>query len=50
MTELNKTLGKAKFNQLLGEYITKPKGKATLVPESDKREEISKINEFLEEN
>ena len=37
ITEMQKTLGKAKFDEILGRFITKPKGKPTLVPMSDKR-------------
>ncbi len=33
-------MGKKQFRELLGEYIIKPKGKLTLVPETDKREEV----------
>lgn len=38
LTELEKLLGKKAFAETLSDYITKPKGKPTLVPESDKRE------------
>ena len=41
ITALEKEVGKKKFSQLLGELIIKPAGKPTLVPESDKRPEIS---------
>ena len=34
---MQKTLGKAKFDEILGRFITKPQGKPTLVPMSDKR-------------
>lgn len=40
LTELQKMLGRDKFNELLGRYITKPEGKPTLAPKSDKRKEI----------
>lgn len=40
ITAMEKLLGKAKFAELLGGYIEKPKGKPTLVPESDKRQAI----------
>jgi len=39
ITELQKLLGKATFNELLADYITKPKGQPVLAPESDAREE-----------
>ena len=42
LTELQKLLGKDKFNELLGDYIVKPEGKPTLVLKSDKRKEIVK--------
>jgi hypothetical protein len=41
ITELEKLLGKAEFEHVLGGYITKPPGKPTLVPESDNRPAIS---------
>lgn len=47
ITDMEKLMGKKKFRELLGEYVHKPKGKLTLVPISDKREEISTINEFM---
>lgn len=37
ITDLEKLVGKKAFGTLCGEYINKPKGKPTLVPESDKR-------------
>ncbi|MFM1524747.1 MULTISPECIES: DUF2800 domain-containing protein [Helcococcus] len=40
LTELEKRLGKQKFNELLSELVIKPKGKSSLVPLSDKRKEI----------
>ena len=42
LTELQRLLGKDKFNKLLGDYIIKPEGKPTLVLKSDKRKEIVK--------
>jgi len=41
ITAMEKTLGKAKFASLLGGLVEKPKGKPTLVPESDKRPAIN---------
>lgn len=35
-----KLLGKKKFNELLSEFVERPPGKPTLVPESDKREPL----------
>jgi hypothetical protein len=40
ITAMEKTLGKAKFSELLGSLVEKPQGKPTLVPESDKRPAI----------
>ena len=45
ITEMQKMLGKEKFNEVLGDLVHKPHGKPTLVPESDKRPEISMINQ-----
>jgi hypothetical protein len=39
--DLEKLLGKKGFAEELGQWVVKPKGKPTLVPESDKRPEIS---------
>lgn len=33
-------MGKQQFTEILGDLIIKPKGKLTLVPNSDKRQEI----------
>lgn len=40
ITELQKRLGKQKFEELIGKFIVKPEGKPTLVERSDKRAEI----------
>ena len=40
ISELQKLVGKAQFNDLIGEYVAKPKGQAVLAPETDAREEI----------
>lgn len=37
ITDLEKLIGKKRFCMLCAEYINKPQGKPTLVPESDKR-------------
>lgn len=52
ITNMEKLMGKAKFNEILGAFVMKPKGKPTLVPSSDKRPELKSItvkNEFTEE-
>jgi len=43
ITDMEKTLGKKRFNTLLKDFIIKPPGKPTLVVESDKRPEINSI-------
>lgn len=51
ITDMEKLLGgKKKFNELLGDYIMKPKGKLSLVPVSDKRESVNIFSEFREED
>ena len=53
ITAMEKTLGKAKFNELLGGLVVKPQGKPVLVPASDKRQPItimSAQDDFKEEN
>lgn len=45
ITELEKLLRKAAFNDLLGEYVIKPQGKPALVPESDPRPEFKSADE-----
>ena len=44
MTEMQKLMGKTKFEELLGDLIYKPPGKPTLVPNSDKRPAINVVN------
>ena len=48
LTEFEKMMGKKRFAELLGEYVAKPPGKLTLVPESDPRPavDISPTDEF----
>lgn len=41
ITEMEKLMGKSKFNGILGELVMKPPGKPTLVPVSDKRPEMN---------
>ena len=51
LTAFEKLMGKETFQEILGGYVEKPKGKLTLVPVSDKRPEvivISAIDEFDE--
>lgn len=43
ITDLEKMIGKKKFNELLQGYIIKPTGAPTVVPESDKRVAINSI-------
>ena len=38
--DIEKLVGKKEFQDLLGEWVEKPKGDPTLVPESDKREAL----------
>ena len=44
LTEFEKMMGKKKFAELLGKYVTKPPGKLSLVPESDPREAVELNN------
>lgn len=50
VTAMTTLLGKKQFNDILGGLVTKPQGKPTLVPDSDKRPEMTTINEFKEDN
>lgn len=43
ITDLEDLVGAKKLNDLIGDYIVKPPGKPTLVPESDKRPSINSI-------
>ncbi len=40
ITELQKLVGKTQFDELVGDYVVKPKGQAVLAPETDARQEI----------
>lgn len=47
LTNLEKLVGKKRFAEEFGDLVYKPEGKATLVPESDKRPELGTAeNEF----
>ena len=51
ITAMTQLLGRKQFNELLGNLVIKPEGKPTLVPESDKRPEMTNIfDDFKEEN
>ena len=56
LTEMQKLMGKAKFDEILGGLIIKAPGKPTLVPSSDKRPAMNVTNasnefdEIMEEN
>lgn len=53
LTAFEKLMGKEVFKEVLGKYVTKPAGKLTLVPVSDKRPEVTvnTVNdEFQEDN
>ena len=43
ITAMEKAIGKKKFAELLGDLVTKPQGKPTLVPVTDKREALSSV-------
>jgi hypothetical protein len=52
ITEMERLMGKAKFNEILGGLIEKPPGKLSLVPLSDKRPAINTSSakiDFMEE-
>lgn len=49
ITLMEKTLGKKKFEEMLGKYIEKPQGKPTLVPVGDKRPAISTAKQDFKE-
>ena len=42
LAQLEKMLGKAKFNELVGEFVTKPQGKPALATADDTRAEFSR--------
>ena len=51
VAELQRRIGKAHFDELVAPHVMKPPGKPTLVPRSDKREELnSAAADFNDEN
>ena len=50
LTEMQKLLGKQRFNELLSTLVVKPQGKPALVPESDKRPVMTTITDDFKEN
>lgn len=50
ITAMTSLLGKKKFEELLSAYITKPQGKPTLVPASDKRPALNTAKDDFKEN
>ena len=49
ITAMTSLLGKKKFETLLGTFVTKPQGKPTLVPESDKRPALNTAKDDFKE-
>ena len=50
ITEMEKLMGKKKFGDILGKLVEKPRGKLSLVPETDNRQAVDPIHvEFQEE-
>lgn len=55
MTEMQKLMGKSEFEEILGDFIYKPPGKLTLVPNTDKRPAVNvsnaenEFNEIMED-
>lgn len=45
ITAMEKALGKKRFNELCADLITKPAGRPSLVPESDKRPEYNSLSD-----
>lgn len=44
LTAMEKLMGKSAFNEILGDLVTKPAGKPTLVPASDKRPALDLVS------
>lgn len=49
ITAMTKLLGKKRFEEILGQFVTKAPGKPTLVPESDKRQAASSAKDDFSE-
>lgn len=49
ITAMTKLLGRKRFDELLSPYVEKPKGKPALVPETDRRKEITTAIQDFEE-
>jgi len=49
ITDLTKLLGKKQFNLILGDMLVKPAPKPTLVPLSDKREELNSVESAIKD-
>jgi hypothetical protein len=49
ITAMEKSLGKTRFSELLGNFVEKPPGKPTLVPADDKRPAINTAKQDFEE-
>lgn len=46
LSKMEKSIGKKIFSELLGDFVEKPKGKPTIVPESDKRQKYASDDDF----
>ena len=44
LTAMERLMGKPAFNEILGDFVTKPAGKPTLVPASDKRPALDLVS------
>ena len=49
ITAMKKLLGAKKFKSLLSDYLIKPPGKPTLVPDTDARPELNSVEEDFAE-
>ena len=47
LAQVEKVMGRKTFNALLSDYVVKPPGKPTLVPEDDPRESLSSYDQAL---